>query len=81
MTLFSRQTLITTAILSTLILTGCGSGNSQTKENSPIVGGSPAVVVPVKTDYQALIDSAVSDYLPGVVLRVESPKQDFLGSD
>ena len=80
MTLFSSQTIITSAIFSTLMLSACGGSGSKTTETPAVVVEPPAIVEPVNTDYQALIDSAVSEYLPGIILRVESPKQDFLGS-
>jgi D-alanyl-D-alanine carboxypeptidase len=72
MTLFSSQTIITSAIFSTLMFSGCSGGS-----DTPIIEKPPGQVT---ADYQALIDSAVSDVLPGIVLRVESPKQSFLGS-
>ena len=79
MTLFSKQSIIFSALFSTLILSGCGSSNSS-KTTPPKVETPPVKVEPVKTDYQALIDSSVSEYLPGIILRIASPEQEFLGS-
>jgi len=65
-------------VLSSIIftLTACGGGdNKNTKIDPPI---SP--VEPIAFDYQATIDDALSDTIPGVILLVEKPGFKFLGS-
>jgi len=59
-----------------LTLTACGGGdNKNTKVDPPITP-----VEPPAFNYQAAIDGALSDTIPGVILLVEKPGFKFLGS-
>jgi len=58
----------------TLALSACG-GSSSTKKQQIV-----EAPLPITFDYQKAIDDTVSDIIPGVVLLVESPKQQFIGS-
>ena len=66
-----KHILFSTVILS---LTACGGGSTK-KEPDPIIP-----VKPVVFDYQATIDNAITDILPGIILLVEKPGFKFLGS-
>jgi D-alanyl-D-alanine carboxypeptidase len=66
-----RQLLISTIIFS---LTACGGGSTK-KEPDPIIP-----VEPHTFNYQAAIDNAITDILPGIILQVEKPGFKFLGS-
>jgi len=67
-----KPTLFCTAIA--LLLTACG-GNSTAKKPKIIEEPAPIVI-----DYQKLIDETVSDTIPGIILLVDSPENQFLGS-
>jgi len=77
---FSRLASALCIAYSSIILTGCGGSSS--KSEPVVVEEQPVVVVeqPVAMDYQTLIDSAISDTIPGIVLLVDSPENRFLGS-
>jgi len=65
--------LVLASMLATLTLGGCGSDSKKT----PIKIEDK---VEVTFDYQQLIDDAVTDIVPGIVLLVETPQDKFLGS-
>ena len=64
-------------VLSTIILslTACGGGTAGNKESV-----KPIAEQPVAFDYQASIDNAITDAVPGIILLVEKPDFKFLGS-
>jgi D-alanyl-D-alanine carboxypeptidase len=64
---------ITTSLA--LILVACG-GSSPDPERLSDNGTQ----TPVEFDYQELIDGAISEVVPGIVLLVDSPEKIFLGS-
>jgi len=66
-----KSLLFSTIILS---LTACGGGGSPTVKEK-IKDEVPAVL-----DYQAVIDNAITDIVPGIILLVEKPGFKFLGS-
>lgn len=69
------QLLFSTIILS---LTGCGSASKTiTKVDDAI---TPVEPEPPAFNYQAAIDNAISDLVPGIILLVEKPGFRFLGS-
>jgi D-alanyl-D-alanine carboxypeptidase len=57
-----------------LLLTACG-GDSTSKKTANI-----AMPLPIVIDYQKIIDETVSDTIPGIILLVETPEQQFIGS-
>ncbi len=62
--------------LGVLTISACGgSSNSHSTEPEP----TPAPE-PVLTDYQAIIDNSVTGALPGVILSIDGPTTNFLGS-
>jgi len=63
--------LLTCTIIS--LLTACGGG--KTKVNKP-----DHLVETPQFDYQAAIDNATSDTVPGIILLIEKPNFTFLGS-
>jgi D-alanyl-D-alanine carboxypeptidase len=65
--------LITTSLV--FILVACG-GSNPAPESQSNNGTQP----PVEFDYQELIDGAISEAVPGIVLLVENPERSFLGS-
>ena len=59
-----------------LSLAACGGGGKEkTKVAAPIISLEPPVF-----NYQAAIDSAITDIVPGIILLVEKPDFKFLGS-
>ena len=65
-------------VFSTIILslTACGGGD---KKNTQVV--DPIIPVePPAFNYQATIDNAITDIVPGIILLVEKPGFKFLGS-
>ncbi|KGJ88204.1 serine hydrolase domain-containing protein [Colwellia psychrerythraea] len=68
-----KSLLFSSIILS---LAACGGGDkNETKVPDPII-----TVEPPAFNYQAAIDGALSDTIPGVILLVEKPGFKFLGS-
>jgi D-alanyl-D-alanine carboxypeptidase len=67
-----KSTLSGTAIA--LLLTACGSGS--TSKEVMVVEPTPVVVL----DYQKLIESKISDDVPGIILLVNTPERQFIGS-
>ena len=67
-----KSTLFCTTIA--LLLTACGGGSTAKK---PQIIEEPA---PIVFDYQKLIDETVSETIPGIILLVNSPEKQFLGS-
>ena len=64
-----------TALAFSLLLSACGgSKGSSSATVAPDAAGSAPL------SYQQLIDNAVSDDIPGIILRVESPDSLFVGS-
>jgi len=69
-----------------LLLTACGgSGGGDPKpvvvvEPTPTTTTTPTTTETVAFDYQKLIDEKVSDTIPGIILLVDSPEKQFLGS-
>ncbi|KGJ92431.1 serine hydrolase domain-containing protein [Thalassotalea sp. ND16A] len=61
-----KSTLLCSSMV--LLLTACGSDSD------------PEAPQETRIDYQKLIDETVSDTIPGIVLLVETPEQQFLGS-
>lgn len=57
-----------------LLLTACGS------ESAPEKAQEIEISQVITLDYQTMIDETVSDTIPGIILLVESPEQQFLGS-
>lgn len=72
-TLHLKLLLITT--LFAFILVACG-GSSPDPEKQADNGTQ----TPAEFDYQKLIDGAISEVVPGIVLLVDSPEKTFLGS-
>lgn len=62
-----KSTLACTAIA--LLLTACGGSSSS--ENIPTV---------VALEYQKLIESKISENVPGIILLVNTPERQFIGS-
>jgi D-alanyl-D-alanine carboxypeptidase len=58
-----------------VLLSACGGGGSTTAITKP-----PTPPAPVAIDYQIMINQTVSDIIPGIVLLVDTPEQQFLGS-
>jgi len=70
--IIKRQSLtLTTAII--LFLSACGGSDEPIKEYKK-------TEIPVALDYQQLIESKVSEVVPGIILLVEKPDFKFLGS-
>jgi D-alanyl-D-alanine carboxypeptidase len=69
-----KSLLICTSLA--LILVACGGGSSP----DPETVSDNDTQTPVEFDYQALIDDAISEAVPGIVLLVDSPEKTFLGS-
>jgi len=67
-----KSTLSCTAIV--LLLTACG-GSSTPKE---VIVVEPTPVVAL--DYQQLIESKISEDVPGIILLVNTPERQFIGS-
>jgi D-alanyl-D-alanine carboxypeptidase len=57
------------------ILVACGGSGSGT-----VTPPYNILQTPVEFDYQELINRAISDIVPGIVLLVDSPEKTFLGS-
>jgi len=69
------------ATVFTICLAACGgSGSSDSAKNNAIDSNSNTTQSEVPFDYQTLIDSAIVYNVPGIVLRVETPTDVFLGS-
>jgi D-alanyl-D-alanine carboxypeptidase len=68
-----KLSLISTSFV--LILAACGGSSSDTKTPPEQVKQTA-----VEFDYQALIDDAISDSIPGIILLVDSPEKSFIGS-
>ncbi|WP_199611445.1 serine hydrolase domain-containing protein [Flocculibacter collagenilyticus] len=66
-------------LMSLSLLTGCDSGSSNTSNSTAEIVKAPEEVQQ-SFDYQAAIDSAISDAVPGIVLLVETPESRFLGA-
>jgi D-alanyl-D-alanine carboxypeptidase len=62
-----KMTLFCIAIA--LLLKACGG--SSTPENPPTV---------IALDYQQLIESKISEDVPGIILLVNTPERQFIGS-
>jgi D-alanyl-D-alanine carboxypeptidase len=62
-------------LFSTIILSLAACSGGDTKVDDPII-----VVEPPAFNYQATIDNAITDILPGIILLVEKPGFKFLGS-
>jgi len=75
-----KSKLLCTSIA--LLLTACGgSGSSEVK--SPVIIDPPIINEPpviVAMDYQKVIDESISDNIPGIVMYIETPERQFLGS-
>ena len=56
-------------------LVACGGGSSSGNSTAPT---PPPPIVSV--DYQQMLDAFVSDEVPGVILHIDTPAEDFLGS-
>jgi D-alanyl-D-alanine carboxypeptidase len=74
-----------TSILSLLtflcLVSGCSQSNSD--KNKPVVPPvmvPPVVIEPITLDYQKVIDEAISETIPGIILLVETPEKRFIGS-
>jgi len=59
----------------TFALTACGGSSATVKKPT-----APVIPEVIAIDYQNIIDETVSDTIPGVVLLIQSPEQQFLGS-
>lgn len=70
---YSKQLLLSSLMAASLfILQGCGSCSSTTPPPPP--------VEPIIIDYQTVINDLISAEIPGIVLLVDSPTSQFLGS-
>ena len=71
-----RSTLLCTSIA--LLFTACGGGSSSSdkKEAAVIIEEQPPIVF----DYQKLIDETVSEDVHGIILLVNTPERQFIGS-
>lgn len=60
-----------------VLLTACGGSNSTTEvqEQAKVVTPEPIVF-----DYQSLIDNKISSAVPGIILLVNTPDREFIGS-
>ena len=68
------KSLLFSAII--LSLAACGGGDKKnTKVPDPIKAVEPPVF-----NYQATIDNAITEFVPGIILQVEKPGFKFLGS-
>ena len=67
-----KSKLLCTSIA--LLLTACGGDLSPEK---PVIIETP---VAITIDYQKMIDETVSDTIPGIILLVETPEKQFIGS-
>jgi len=65
--------LMLASIVTTVLLSGCGSNSKKTSIKIEDK-------IQVSFDYQKLIDNAITDVVPGIVLLVETPQNKFLGS-
>ena len=72
-----RKKWLLAMVTSFSILTGCGS-DSANEVSQVTLPTPPPVQQPF--DYQAVIDSTISEAIPGVILLVETPETKFLGA-
>lgn len=70
---YLKLSLVITSL--SLILTACGGSGDDT-----VTPQDDTSQTPVEFDYQTLIDEAISEAVPGVILLVDSPERRFLGS-
>lgn len=62
------------------LLTACGGSNSKsTPVPTPAPAPDPTPIVE-EYDYQALIDGAINDDVPGIILAIDGPDIEFLGA-
>jgi D-alanyl-D-alanine carboxypeptidase len=61
------KTSILTLLTFLCLVSGCNQSNSDKK-------------TPVTVDYQKVIDEAISETIPGIILLVETPEKRFIGS-
>ena len=66
-----KSKLLCTSIA--LLLTACGDSSPE----KPVIIETP---VAITIDYQKMIDETVSDTIPGIILLVETPEKQFIGS-
>lgn len=64
--------------LSAAILSACGGSGSNAK-STPQPQPQPTPIVE-EFDYQALIDEAINDDVPGIILAIDGPETEFIGS-
>ena len=76
MSIIKQKNWLFPALACFSLLTGCGGGSNKT---SVPISNEPAVVE-VAFDYQAEINNAISETIPGVVLLVEKADFKFLGA-
>lgn len=60
------------------MLSACGGGSSANSNNTPPDTTTPPVSNEI--DYQALIDDAVGNDIPGIILTVQGPGHSFTGA-
>lgn len=72
-----RKKWVLAMAASFLILTGCG-GNKPKKVKQ--ISLPPPAPVQQQFDYQAVIDNAISESIPGVILLVENSETKFIGA-
>jgi D-alanyl-D-alanine carboxypeptidase len=64
--------------LSAALLSACGGSGSNAK-STPQPQPQPTPIVE-EFDYQALIDKAINDDVPGIILAIDGPETEFIGS-
>ena len=68
------------SLVSVAILSACGgSGSSAKSQPTPQPAPTPAPIVE-EFDYQALIDEAINEDVPGIILAIDGPETEFIGS-